>query len=151
MPSQATNYFYTLVAMGVVSLMLTSAFEGQVGALESIAEKKELRRLMEAVAAEGTELMSITEATGATIKVSIQTPTKIGNRQYWVRLESDGSKAWVEGGFGDPWTGTLLREAYLPWNVSASGTYRGGYGTLSLNCTDLGSGPVLAMGRWEDG
>jgi len=151
MPSQATNYFYTLVAMGVVSLMLTNAFEGQVGALESTAEKKELRRLMEAVAAEGTELVSITEATGATIKVSIQTPTKIGNRQYWVRLGSDGFKAWVEGGFGDPWTGTLLREAYLPWNVSASGTYRGGYGTLSLNCTDLGSGPVLVMGRWEDG
>ncbi len=151
MPSQATNYFYTLVAMGVISLMLTNAFEGQVGALEVTAEKKELRRLMEAVAAEGTELMSITEATGATVKVSIETPTTMGNRQYWVRLMSDGSKAWVEGGFGDPWTGTLLREAYLPWNVSASGTYRGGYGTLSLNCTDLGSGPVLVMGRWEDG
>jgi len=128
MPSQATNYFYTLVAMGVISLMLTNAFEGQVGALEVTAEKKELRRLMEAVAAEGTELMSITEATGATVKVSIETPTTMGNRQYWVRLESDGSKAWVEGGFGDPWTGTLLREAYLHWNVSASGTYRGGYG-----------------------
>ena len=151
MPSQATNYFYTLVAMGVISLMLTNAFEGQVGALEVTAEKKELRRLMEAVAAEGTELMSITEATGATVKVSIETPTTMGNRQYWVRLTSDGSKAWVEGGFGDPWTGTLLREAFLPWNVLTSGTYRGGYGTLSLNCTDLGSGPVLVMGRWEDG
>ncbi len=151
MPSQATNYFYTLVAMGVVSLMLTNAFEGQVGAIESTAEKKELRRLMEAVAAEGTELVSITEATGATVKVSIEAPRQIGKRQYWVRLESDGSKAWVEGGFGDPWTGTLLSEAYLPWNVSASGTYKGGYGTLSLNCTDLGSGPVLVMGRWEDG
>lgn len=151
MPSQATNYFYTLVAMGVVSLMLTNAFEGQVGALEVTAEKKELRRLMEAVAAEGTELISITEATGATVKVSIETPTTMGNRQYWVRLTSDGSKAWAEGGFGDPWTGTLLREVFLPWNVSASGTYKGGYGTLSLNCTDLGSGPVLVMGRWEDG
>ena len=151
MPSQATNYFYTLVAMGVISLMLTNAFEGQVGALEGVAEKKELRRLMEAVAAEGTELASITEATGATVKVNIETPTSLGNRQYWVRLESDGSRAWVEGGFGEPWTGTLLSETYLPWNVSASGTYRGGYGTLSLNCTDQGSGPVLVMGRWEDG
>jgi hypothetical protein len=27
MPSQATNYFYTLVAMGAVALMLTNAFE----------------------------------------------------------------------------------------------------------------------------
>ena len=98
MPSQATNYFYTLVAMGVVSLMLTNAFEGQVGALESTGEKKELRRLMEAVAAEGTELVSITEATGATVKVSIEAPRQIGKRQYGVRLESDGSKAWVEGG-----------------------------------------------------
>jgi len=151
MPSQATNYFYTLVAMGVISLMLTNAFEGQVGVLESTAEKKELRRLMEAVAAEGTELTSITESTGATVKVCIDAPTTIGSRQYWVRLRSDGSRAWVEGGFGEPWTGTLISEAYLPWNVSASGTYRGGYGTLSLNCTDQGSGPVLVMGRWEDG
>jgi hypothetical protein len=151
MPSQATNYFYTLVAMGVISLMLTNAFEGQVGVLESTAEKKELRRLMEVVAAEGTELTSITEATGATVKVCIDAPTTIGSRQYWVRLRSDGSRAWVEGGFGEPWTGTLISEAYLPWNVSASGTYRGGYGTLSLNSTDQGSGPVLVMGRWEDG
>jgi hypothetical protein len=151
MPSQATNYFYTLVAMGVISLMLTNAFEGQVSTLGSAAEKKELRRLMEAVAAEGTELVGITEATGATVKVCVEYPTTIGKRQYWVRLASDGSRAWVEGGFGEPWTGTLLSESYLPWNVSASGIYRGGYGTLSLNCTDLGSGPVLALGRLEDG
>lgn len=150
MPSQATNYFYTLVAMGVISLMLTNAFENQVGALETVAEKKELRRIMEAVAAEGTELVGITESTGATVKVSLEAPTTIGNRQYWVRLGSDGSRAWVEGGFGEPWTGTLLSESYLPWNVTASGTYRGGYGSLALNCTDLGSGPVLTLGRWEE-
>jgi hypothetical protein len=90
MPSQATNYFYTLVAMGVVSLMLTNAFEGQVGALESTAEKKELRRLMEAVAAEGTELVSITEATGATVKVSIETPLTALGRGWRGASETHG-------------------------------------------------------------
>jgi len=115
MPSQATNYFYTLVAVGAVAMMLT------------------------------------TEATGATARVSMRLPQHIGDKRYWIRLRSDASGARVEGAFGDPWAGEPRFRVGLPWNVSASGTYKGGYGTLALNCTVQGSETVLTLGRWEVG
>jgi hypothetical protein len=151
MPSQATSYFYTLVAMGAVALMLTNAFEIQVSSLKSESERRELGRLLETVASEGTELVALTQATGATTRVCIRFPTMIGTKHYWVRLKSEGSGAWVEGGFGEPWVGEPRFRVELPGGISASGTYRGGYGTLSLTCELQGSGIVLTLGRWEVG
>ncbi len=151
MPSQATSYFYTLVAMGAVALMLTNAFEIQASSLKSESERRELGRLLETVASEGTELVALTQATGATTKVCVRFPTMIGTKHYWVRLKSEGSGAWVEGGFGEPWVGEPRFRVELPVGISASGTYRGGYGTLSLTCELQGSGMVLTLGRWEVG
>ena len=135
MPSQATNYFYTMVAMGVIALMITNAFNLHSASLQSVSERQELKELLETVASEATELAALVEATNATTKISIHTPQMIGNKHYWIRLVSDSSEAWVEGAFGDPWTGSPEFRVDLPWDVSASGTYKGGYGTLSLNCT----------------
>ena len=149
MPSQATNYFYTLVAMGFVALMVTNAFGAHVRGIKAASERQELSRLVEAVASEATELVALTEATGATSKVCMRLPVTIGYRNYWIRLRSDSSGAWAEGGFGDPWAGDPDLRVELPWYVSASGTYKGGYGTLALNCTVQGSGIALALGRWE--
>lgn len=151
MPSQATNYFYTMVAMGAIALMITNAFELHSSSLKATSERQELKRLLETVAAEATELVALTEATNATTKISMQAPQMIGNKRYWIRLVSDSSEAWVEGAFGDPWTGAPDLRIDLPWDVSASGTYKGGYGTLSLNCTLQGADPVLILGRWEGG
>ena len=151
MPSQATNYFYTLVAVGAVAMMLTNAFTIHAGGLESLSERQELRRILSAVASEGTELVALTEATGATARISMRLPQHIGDKRYWIRLRSDASGAWVEGAFGDPWAGEPRFRVGLPWNVSASGTYKGGYGTLALNCTVQGSETVLTLGRWEVG
>ncbi len=151
MPSQATNYFYTLVAMGAVALMLTNAFEIHAEGLERTSERQEMRGILSTVASEATELVALTEATGATTKICLRLPQLIGDKRYWIRLGSDASEAWVEGAFGDPWTGDPESRIALPWNVSASGTYKGGYGTLSLNCTVQGSVTVLTLGRWEAG
>lgn len=151
MPSQATNYFYTLVAMGFIALMVTNAFGVHVGSLKALSERQELRRILEAVASEATELVALTESTGAIAKVSMKLPIAIGYRRYWIRLRSDAIGAWVEGGFGDPWAGDPYYKVELPRNVSASGTYKGGYGTAALNCTLQGSSTVLTLDRWEAG
>ncbi len=151
MPSQATNYFYTLVAMAAIALMITNAFDAHVIRLRAASEQEELRGLLEVVATEATELAALTEAAGSTVRVCLRLPQMVGYKQYWIRLVSDSSGSWVEGGFGDPWTGRLDLTVDLPFNVSATGTYKGGYGTASLNCTDQGSGPVLTLGRWEVG
>jgi hypothetical protein len=151
MPSQATNYFYTMVAMGVIALMITNAFNLHSASLQSVSERQELKEILETVASEATELVALAEATNATTKISLHTPQMIGNKHYWIRLVSDSSKAWVEGAFGDPWTGSPDFRVDLPWDVSASGTYKGGYGTLSLNCTIQDTDPLLILGRWEGG
>ena len=151
MPSQATNYFYTMVAMGVIALMITNAFNLHSTNLQAVSERQGLKELLETVAAEATELVVLTEATNATTKISIHTPQMIGKKQYWIRLVSDSSEDWVEGAFGDPWTGSPDFRVDLPWDVSASGTYKGGYGTLSLNCTIQDADSMLVLGRWESG
>jgi len=151
MPSQATNYFYTLLAMGAIALMLTNAFEIRATGLRAVSEGQELRRILEAVASEAAELVALTEATAASARVGLRLPTNIGDKSYWVRLRSDASAAWVEGGFGEPWVGEPDFRVGLPSDVSASGTYKGGYGTLALNCTVQGSDTVLMLGRWEAG
>jgi len=151
MPSQATNYFYTLIAMGAVAFMLTNAFQGHARGVEVLADGRALRAVLEQVASECTEMVAFTEATGASSRISLGTPTMIGDRYYWVRLSSDSSGAWVEGGFGEPWEGATNYRVELPWNVSASGTFRGGYGTLALGCSLVDSEPALTLGRWEFG
>ena len=151
MPSQATNYFYTMVAMGAIALMIANAFYLHSTSLQAVSERQGLKELLETVAAEATELVALAEATNATTKIGMHTPQMIGNKQYWIRLVSDSSEAWVEGAFGDPWTGSPDFRVDLPWDVSASGTYKGGYGTLSLNCTIEDADPVLVLGRWEGG
>jgi len=39
MPSQATNYFYTMVAMGVIAFMIAIAFEPHSSSLEAASER----------------------------------------------------------------------------------------------------------------
>ena len=135
MPSQATSYFYTIVAMGVVALMVTNAFKVQVSGLKAVSE--------------ATELIAFTEATNATAKMSLHTPTLIGDKEYWIRLHSDASEAWVEGAFGEPWKGNPDYRVELPRDIIASGAYRGGFGTLMMNCTIQGGEPAVTLGRWE--
>jgi hypothetical protein len=151
MPSQATSYFYTIVAMGVVALMVTNAFKIQVSGLKAVSDRRELRELLDAVATEATELIAFTEATNATAKVSLQAPTLIGDKEYWIRFYSDTAEVWVEGAFGEPWAGNPDFRVELPRGVDASGTYRGGYGTLMMNSTIQGGDPSVTLGRWESG
>ncbi|MEE8354946.1 MAG: hypothetical protein V3S09_03890 [Candidatus Bathyarchaeia archaeon] len=151
MPSQATSYFYTIVAMGVVALVATNAFKIQVAGLKAVSDRQELRELLEAVATEATELIAFTEATNATAKVSLQTPTLIGDKVYWVRLYSDATEAWVEGAFGKLWAGSPDYRVELPGGVEASGAYIGGFGTLMLESAIQGGGPTVTLARWEGG
>jgi hypothetical protein len=150
MPSQATNYFYTMVAMGAVALMLTGAFEIHSAKLRAVSEGRELEKLLETIAAEAIEMIALVEATNATIKITIHTPQSFGHERYWIRLVSDSSESWIEGNFVDNWTGSPDFRVDLPNSVSASGIYEGGYGTLCLNCMIQGADIMLTIGRWED-
>jgi hypothetical protein len=89
---------------------------------------------MDYVAAETTELITLSLTANATAQTYLQMPTTIGDKQYWLQLRNDSVKAWLEGGFGNlPMEGTEL-QVYLPKEVWATGYYVGGYGAIQLGC-----------------
>jgi hypothetical protein len=103
-------------------------------ALRVSSEVKQLRNLMTYMAAKSTDLLTLSSTTNATTKATLQMPTAIGNKQYWLQLRNDSRHAWLEGGLGNaPLEETQLR-IYLPEEASATGYYIGGYGTASLEC-----------------
>jgi hypothetical protein len=134
LPSIAPSYLYTFVALLAVSSLLVFSFMAYADAFRVSSEVSRLKNLMDQVAAKGTELLTLTSTTNATAEAYLQMPTAIGNKQYWLQLRNDTTKAWLEAGFGNtPVEGTELR-VYLPKEASATGYYVGGYGAARLRC-----------------
>lgn len=133
MPSITPSYLYTFIALLAVSSLLVFSFIAYADVLRFSSEIKQLKNLMDNVAAKSTELLTLTLTTNATADAYLQMPTVIGNQQYWLQIRNDSAKAWVEGGFGTTLTdGTDLR-VYVP-ESSANGYYVGGYGALHFKC-----------------
>jgi len=149
MASEATSYFYTLLALGAVGFILTATFQVRTSSIKAVSEKQELERILEAITSEGTELIALVDATNSSVRVILQLPNTVGERFWWARLMSDSTGAWVEGAFGE------VREDHpelgfkLPSNVSASGTYIGGVGTPALICERQGAKIKLTLTSWE--
>jgi hypothetical protein len=120
--------------MIAVSTILVLSFMTYVSALRISSEAGHLSNLMDHLAAESTDLLTLVLVTNTTIETFLQMPTLIGEKQYWLRLRNDSSNAWLEGGFGNqPIEGAALR-VYLPQEVFATGSYIGGYGAARLEC-----------------
>ncbi len=134
MPTIAPSYLYTFLAMIAVSTILVLSFMTYVSALRISSEAGQLSNLMDHLAAESTDLLTLALVTNTTIETFVQMPTLIGEKQYWLQLRNDSSTAWLEGGFGNqPIDGAALR-VYLPQEASATGSYIGGYGAARLEC-----------------
>lgn len=134
MPSITPSYLYTFAALIAVSSLLVFSFMAYADALRVSSEVKQLKNLMNYVAAKNTELLTLALTTNATTETHLQMPVVIGNKQYWLQLRNDSKKAWLEGGLGNmPIEETELR-IYLPKEASATGYYIGGYGAACLKC-----------------
>ncbi|NWF86861.1 hypothetical protein HXY32_03525 [Candidatus Bathyarchaeota archaeon] len=134
MPSITPSYLYTFVALLAVSSLLLFSFMAYADALLFSSEVKQLKNLMDSLAAKGTELLTLTLTTNATSEANLQMPAVIGNKQYWLQIRNDSEKTWIEGGFGNtPIEETELR-VYLPKEAYANGYFIGGYGVAHLKC-----------------
>lgn len=134
MPSVSTNYYYTLLSLAVIGTLLLCSFQVYDNQIRGASETTALMRVLEDVAGEGCELLSLVSATSSSTQIILHLPDRIGERFYWMRLRSSPVGVWLEGGFGDEWTGEPGCRVYLPPSISASGTYRGGEGALKLRC-----------------
>ena len=151
MPTITPSYLYTFVALMAVSSLLIFSFMAYAEALRVSSETRQLKNLMDHVAAKSTELLTLTLTTNATSEAFLPMPASIGNKQYWLRLCNNSEKTWLEGGLGNmPIEGTELR-VYLPKEASATGYYIGGYGAAHLKCYSNASVPRILFINSGDG
>jgi len=151
LPSITPSYLYTFVALIAVSSLLIFSFMAYAEALRASSEARQLKNLMDHVAAKSTKLLTLTLATSATSENFLSMPTSIGNKQYWLQFRNDSCKAWLEGGLGStPVEGTELR-VYLPKEASATGYYIGGHGAVYLKCYLNLSVPQILLTKSGDG
>ena len=149
MPAFAPSYIYAFFALITVSSILVSSFAAYAATLRTIPEMEQLRNILENVAAKGYELVALTTATNSTSEAVVQLPSSIGNREYWVRLRYESSKAWVEGALGGIHDESSINRIYLPKEVSVSGHYSSGYGQAVLECHLNGSIVNLGLSTWR--
>ncbi len=149
MPAIASSYIYAFFALIAVSSILISSFAAYATTLRTIPEMEQLENLLHHVASKGLELVSLTAATNSTSEAILRLPSSIGNRQYWVRLRGDSSKAWAEGALGTIHEGSVANRVYLLKAVSVQGSYSSGYGSAVLECYVNGSVINLHLRTWR--
>jgi type II secretory pathway pseudopilin PulG len=134
MPSITPSYLYTLVALIVVSSLLVLAFMAYADTLRYSSELRQLSSLVHRIASKITELQTLAIPDNSVSEIFVQMPTSIGNQQYWLQLQNDSARAWLEGGLGNvPIDETDLR-VYLSSDSLATGYFIGGYGAAHLTC-----------------
>jgi len=144
MPSEVVSYFHTLLVTGIIGVALVAAFQANSSGIKSGFEEEELREILEVIAAEGTELVTSARTNGSTSTLVMRLPISIGERNWWARLVSGSEGSWAEGGFGPESLSSVMR-VWLPHGVSASGTFRGGFGVPALKCSVVGGQVFLSL------
>jgi hypothetical protein len=149
-PPIAPSYIYAFFAVIAVSGILISTFASYATTLRVIPEMEQLENLLNHVASEGCELITLAAGTNSTAEAVLKLPSAIGNKQYWIRLRNESSKAWVEGALGPIHQGNVTNRLYLPKAVSALGNYSSGYGPAVLECSVNGPAITLHLKTWRD-
>jgi hypothetical protein len=137
-PSIIPSYIYMFVAMLAVGTLLIFSFTSYATTLRSIPETEQLDNLLNHVAAKATQLLTTT-TTNSNTQTNLNLPTRIGDREYWIRLRNDTLQSWIEGGFGKNWDGTTSHKVFLPGKPIATGHYISGFGPAVLKCPMNGS------------
>jgi len=65
------------------------------------------------------------------LKTTLDIPPLIGNQRYWIQIQNDSSKAWVEAGFGDRALSND-QKAPIPCDIACTGIYISGSGLAQL-------------------
>ena len=133
MPSIIPSYVYTLFACMIVGALLIGASSLSTINVKNEADLQELKNIADYVAIRSFELVSSTKTNNLTAEAILNIPNAVGNQRYWLRLDNDSLRSWVEIGFGaSPQPSGQL--TYIPSLVSASGAYASGAGMPVLKC-----------------
>lgn len=136
MPSIIPSYIYMFFAMTAVGTLLIFSFNSYATTLRSVPETEQLDNLLNHVAAKATEFLT---QTNSNTQTTLNLPSKIGDREYWVRLQHDSTQSWVEGGLGKIWDGIVSHKVFIPSKPAVAGHYISGFGAAVLKCYMNGS------------
>lgn len=134
MPSIAISNFLTFIALIAASTLLVGSFDIYTATVRIIPEIRELKNILNYLAANGDELLALVAVTNSTTRLFNHLPPRIGNQQYWIQLRNDSSNTWLEGALGQLGERKTIYQVFLPRKTSASGQYVGGHGPAMLEC-----------------
>lgn len=145
MSSIPPSYLYTFFAMLAISSLLVFSFIAYTSTVRFSSEVQQLKRLIDTIAAKSTSLITLALLTNATSEDSVQMPTVVGNRQYWLQLHNSSTIAWIEGGFGNIAMKNAGLNVYLPKEAVAEGNYIAGNGAVHLVCDCKNGTPYIRL------
>jgi hypothetical protein len=144
LPSIIPSYVYTLFACMIVGALLICASGLSSINVKNEADMQELKNIADYVATASFELASSTKTNSLTTNLTLSIPSVVGNQRYWVQLDNDSFRSWVNVGFGTiPHQGG--QRTYIPSKVAASGDYVSGAGIPVLTCYTDGSATYLEI------
>jgi hypothetical protein len=128
----------------IVGALLIGASSLSTINVKNEADLQKLKNIADYVAIRSLELVSSTKTNNLTAEAILNVPNAVGNQRYWLRLENDSLRSWVDIGFGvSPQPSRQL--TYIPSQVSASGAYASGAGMPVLRCYLEGSVTYLEI------
>jgi len=101
MPSVVASYVYTFAALVAVSALLIFSVNSYAYSLRAASEQNQLQSILTGVAAKANEALILVTTNNASLTVTLNMPTTIGDQYYWLQIHNDSSKAWVEGALGE--------------------------------------------------
>jgi len=134
-----------MVALAAVGSLLVATVHSYATSLRATTEIEQLKNLLNLVAAKGSELLIIADATNASARAFLQLPATIGYQQYWIRASNDSASTWIEGSLGQISENRPPNRVFLPEGTSASGHFVGGYGPAVLESYMNGSTPQVNL------
>jgi len=150
MPSDSTDFLYSLFALSMVGVILMAALASYGGLLKQSSESKQLEDVLRMAESKVAYALMLLTENNATLILNFKMPPKIGGRYYWIRIANDSHSSWVEGGFGmEPRAGEQEYRVYLPRKVYASGTFESRYEIARLNCSLVNFTPKIILERKE--
>jgi hypothetical protein len=144
LPSIIPSYVYTLFACIIVGTILIYASSLSSINVENEANLQELKNIADYVATTSFELVSSSKTNNLTANFMLNIPAIVGDQRYWIQLENDSFRSWVNIGFGTiPQPGE--QQTYIPSKVAAFGDYISGAGIPVLRFYNNGSTPCLDL------
>jgi hypothetical protein len=128
----------------VVGALLIGASSLSSIRVKNEADLQELKNIADYVATTSFQLVSSTQTDNLTANLMLSIPAVVGNQRYWVQLDNDSFRSWVNIGFGTTPLSSGQR-TYIPSKVSAFGDYVSGAGIPVLRCYNDGSATYLEI------